>query len=54
VCDGQEGAAELATLLVEKGADVNAVGTDGGGHECAPLWWAARAGAYTRSQSSST
>jgi hypothetical protein len=33
---------ELAKLVVEKGANVNAVGTDNG-HESTPLWFAARA-----------
>ena len=41
--DGSEGALKLATLLVEKGADVNAVGADEDGHENTPLWWAAQA-----------
>ena len=36
-------AVELATLLVEKGADVKAVGSDRAGNETTPLWWAARA-----------
>jgi len=35
-------------FLVDKGADVNGVGTYGG-TSCTPLWWAARAvGAHTR------
>jgi len=38
---GQE--LELATLLVKKHADVNAVGSYAGGYKCAPLWWATRA-----------
>jgi hypothetical protein len=33
----------LAQLLVEKGADVNAIGKDGDGNPSTPLWWAARA-----------
>jgi cellulose biosynthesis protein BcsQ len=33
----------LTQLLVEKGADVNAVGKDGGGNLSTPLWWAAKA-----------
>jgi hypothetical protein len=37
------GAVELATLLVQKGADVKAVGTDRAGNETTPLWWAAHA-----------
>jgi len=48
------GGPELATLLVEKGADVNAVGA-GGGNSGTPLWWAAlAAGAYTCPLFSST
>ena len=38
------GAADLVKLLVKNGADVNAVGTEAGGDECSPLWWAAMAG----------
>ena len=33
----------LAQLLVEKGADVNAIGKDGDVNPSTPLWWAARA-----------
>jgi len=44
-----EGAVKLATLLVEKGADVNAVGADNEGHESTPLWWAAQGAKQTRS-----
>ena len=43
VCDGRAGGLELATLLVQKGADVNAVGKDEGGKEATPLLWAAQA-----------
>jgi len=43
VRDGRAGAAELATLLVNKGAAVNAVVTDIAGNASTPLWWAARA-----------
>jgi len=41
--NGSTGAAELAKLLVDKGADVNAVGTEADGDVCSPLWWAAMA-----------
>jgi hypothetical protein len=41
------GALELATLLVEEGADVDKVGSYGGG-ESTPLWWAAQAVYYGR------
>jgi hypothetical protein len=34
---------KLATKLVDEGADVNAVGTEGEDQESTPLWWAARA-----------
>jgi hypothetical protein len=37
------GAVELATLLVQKGADVNAVGTEANGTDSTPLCWLALA-----------
>jgi len=37
------GAADLVRLLVDNGADVNAIGTEAGGDVCSPLWWAAMA-----------
>ena len=43
---GAAGGAELATLLAERGADVNAFGIHkayGVRKESTPLWWAARA-----------
>ena len=40
--DGKAGGVDLARLLIEKGADVNAVGKEGG-KEGTPLWYAARA-----------
>ena len=46
--DGSAGAAELATLRVEAGADVTAAGSDGDGRESTPLWWAAKAVAHDR------
>jgi hypothetical protein len=47
---GRAGGLELATLLLDKGADVDAIGVDRDGDKCTPLWWA---GAYTRSLFSS-
>jgi hypothetical protein len=48
VCNGNAGGLDMARLLIEKGADVNAVGKVDGGdvvtpHVVTPLWWAARA-----------
>jgi len=48
---GSADAADLVRLLVDNGADINAVGNEAGGDVCSPLWWAAIAvGAYTRSR----
>jgi hypothetical protein len=43
VYQGREGGLALAQLLIEKGADVNAVGKDDDGNQGIPLWWAAMA-----------
>jgi hypothetical protein len=37
---------ELAKLLLDKGADADAIGIDTDGDRCTPLWWAARAVYY--------
>jgi len=47
VRDGEAGGLELVTLLLDKGADANAVGTYRG-TSGTPLRMAAEAGAYTR------
>jgi hypothetical protein len=41
-------ALEVATRLVQQGADVDAVGRDADGNVGTPLWWAAQVGADTR------
>ena len=43
---GRAGGLELATLLLDMGADVDAIGLDTDGDKCTPLWWAARAVHY--------
>ena len=43
---GRAGGLELAKLLLEKGADADAIGIDTDGDKCTPLWWAARAVYY--------
>jgi hypothetical protein len=42
--DRRAGAVALVTVLVEKGADVNAVGGAGDGASGTPLWWAVQVG----------
>jgi len=44
VLAGGAGAGQLATLLIEKGADVDAVGADADGNDSTPLWWGGTCG----------